>query len=61
MKEVTDAVALRKRISECFELASMPGLTDDDRWGVQGQEPSREGRWGCRDEGSLVMRVRGEG
>eukprot|EP00198_Chlamydomonas_reinhardtii_P012934 XP_001702271.1 mitochondrial NADH dehydrogenase [Chlamydomonas reinhardtii] len=31
MKEVSDAVALRKRIAEKFELASLPGTSEEDR------------------------------
>lgn len=31
MKEVMDTVRLRKRISECFELASLPRTTEQDR------------------------------
>ncbi|KAG2429690.1 hypothetical protein HYH02_013948 [Chlamydomonas schloesseri] len=31
MKEVSDAVALRKRIAEKFELAALPGTTEDER------------------------------
>jgi hypothetical protein len=31
MKEVEDTVALRRRISECFELASLPGTTQEER------------------------------
>lgn len=31
MKEVTDAVSLRKRIAEKFELASLPGTSEADR------------------------------
>ena len=30
LKEVTDTVALRQRIQEVFELASLPGLSEDD-------------------------------
>ncbi len=28
MKEVTDTKELRNRIQECFELASLPGVTE---------------------------------
>ncbi|KAL6764234.1 hypothetical protein V8C86DRAFT_1681458 [Haematococcus lacustris] len=31
MKEVTDTVALRNRIGECFELAALPGTSFEDR------------------------------
>lgn len=31
MKEVSDCVGLRKRIQECFELAGLPGVTEEDR------------------------------
>ncbi|KAL6764238.1 hypothetical protein V8C86DRAFT_2478241 [Haematococcus lacustris] len=31
MKEVTDTVALRNRIGECFELAALPGTSLEDR------------------------------
>ncbi len=34
MKEVEDTVGLRKRISECFELASLPGSSEEERRGV---------------------------
>jgi len=31
MKEITDTVALRNRIGECFELAALPGTSVEDR------------------------------
>ena len=31
MKEISDAVGLRKRIAEKFELASLPGTSEKDR------------------------------
>ncbi len=34
--EVSDAVELRKRIAQKFELASLPGTSDKDRWGARG-------------------------
>lgn len=30
LKEVSDAVRLRKRVAECFELASLPGTSEED-------------------------------
>ena len=31
LQEITDTVGLRRRIGESFELAALPGTTDEDR------------------------------
>ena len=31
LKRMEEAQKLRKRINECFEIASLPGITDEDR------------------------------
>lgn len=46
--QVTDTVAVRSRIGECFELAALPGTSDEDRaqllhFVVVGGGPTGEG------------------
>jgi NADH:ubiquinone reductase (non-electrogenic) len=31
MQEISDAVGLRRRIGQCFELAALPGTPEEDR------------------------------
>lgn len=31
MQEINDAVGLRRRVGQCFELAALPGTLESDR------------------------------
>lgn len=60
MKEVSDTVALRKRIQEVFELAALPGTSDEERRKVLHFVVVGGGPTGVEFAGTLNDFVRGD-